>query len=366
MLDLPPPDEPAPPQGRSRHPYFMHDMIRRQSVAAHATCRSTAESLRAQPVEPPGRRLLLVGLGTSFHAALAAEETGRRRFLGRWEVIARTSCDLLESPDLATPETLAVVYSASGETHFTQQAQHLLRQRGARQILITANEEGPSTALADRALVSQYADETSWTHTVSFTTALVSTQVLFHAWGGEAPPEGGWEDEVGESVNQALATENRMIEVADELTPRTEFLFVGSGPCEATAREAALKLREATGRFSAGVGVEELLHGVLPSVSNRTAVVALAHSEFQRARAAQGLRAAREAGAKTLMIDGSGGAPDDGIVSVPPAERPLPAARLVIPLQLLAYWMAVSEGHNPDIMGLDEARILSARRQFGI
>ncbi|MCI4353860.1 MAG: SIS domain-containing protein [Thermoplasmata archaeon] len=366
MIELPPPSAPDPPIGRTRHPFFMHEMIRRQAVAARATHRATRDALLGAPLAAPTDRLLLVGLGTSYHAALAAAFAASAGRGDRPDVQARTAFDLLEDPAVATPGTTAVVFSAGGETALTMAAQRLLRSRGCRSLLITAKESAPSSALADRVLVTQYADETSWTHTVSFTAALVAFGALLDHWQGVPGTETVDEDAVADLVTAALATEPGILDVVETLAPCEEILLLGSGAAEATAREGALKLREAAGRFSAAVGVEEFLHGVLPSVGTSTAVIAIAGTESERVRAQQGLRAAELAGAHPLLIDSSGGAAGPGIFSVPSAVRPMPPVLQVIPLQFLAYWISVSEGRNPDVMGLDDPRILAGRSSFGI
>src|SRR5579863_7769011 len=133
MVDFPGPQVPQPPVWRTRHPYFMHEMIRRQAVAARATRRSVQEVLAAEPISPPARRLLCVGLGTSFHAALAMADAATRAWGGSKEVVARTSFDLLEDPSLAGPGTTALIFSASGETALTLDAQRLLKERGVPQ-----------------------------------------------------------------------------------------------------------------------------------------------------------------------------------------------------------------------------------------
>ncbi len=366
MFEFPPPSPPEPPSGRTRHPFFMHEMIRRQAVAARATHRATRDALLAAPLAAPTGRLLLVGLGTSFHAALAAGFAAQMGRGGRPDVQARSSFDLLEDPTVATPDTTAVVFSESGDTALTLSAQRTLKTLGARVLLVTATEAGPSSALADRVIVTQYADETSWTHTVSFTAALVAFGALLDHWQGTPGTEGTDEDAVADLVTAALATEPAIVDAVETLAPCEEFLFLGSGAAEATAREGALKLREAAGHFSAVVGIEEFLHGVIPSIGPSTAVIGIAGTERERVRAQQGLRAAGLAGARSILIDSSGGTPGPGIFSVPAATRPMPPVLQVIPLQLLAYWISVSEGRNPDVMGLDDARILAARSSFGI
>jgi glutamine---fructose-6-phosphate transaminase (isomerizing) len=366
MVDLPPPHLSDPPFGRTRHPFFMHEMIRRQAVAARATHRATRDALRDAPLAPPAERLLLVGLGTSFHAALAAGYAASVGPEGLRNVQIRTSFDLLDDPSVATEPTTAVVFSASGDTALTIAAQRTLRDHGARVILVTGTEAGPSSALADRVLVTQYAEETSWTHTVSFSSALVAFGALLDHWRGRPGTEAIDEDAVADAVTAALATEPAVVDSVEALSPCDDFVLLGSGAAEATAREGALKLREAAGRFCAAVGVEEFLHGVIPSIGPSTAVLAIAGTELERTRAQQGLRAAGIAGCRTYLIDSSGGPTGPGIFSVPLLARPMPPVLQVVPLQFLAYWISVSEGRNPDVMGLDDPRIKNARASFGI
>ncbi len=344
----------------------MHDMIRRQAVAARVTHRSTFEALAERPVSPPSGRLLFVGLGTSFHAALAAGYAASHSLDRSVEVRALTSFDLLEEETSALEGSTAVVFSAGGETALTLAAQERLRQEKCRVILITGHPAGRSTARADLVIPTQYADETSWTHTVSFTAALVAAGELLDHWTGAPSLNVEEGDAIAEAVTAALATENAMLELVDEYATRDRILLVGSGAAEASARESALKLREAAGRFCAVVGVEEALHGVLPSVNDRTVVVGFACTPLERTRSVHVLAAAKTLGAKTLLIDSSGGPADAAVISLPTGARPLPPVLQVIPLQLLAYWTATAEGRNPDVMGLDEPRQMDARRTFGI
>jgi glucosamine--fructose-6-phosphate aminotransferase (isomerizing) len=367
MVDLPAPGMSAPPFGRTRHPFFMHEMIRGQSVAAHATRRAVADALVAAPVAAPARRLLCVGLGTSFHAALATAHAARTACGGQFDAVAATSFDLLQEPRLIVPGTVAVVFSAGGNTALTLAAQHHLQEHGVPNLLITSEEGTPSAEVADRTLVTQHAKEESWTHTVSFTAALVASGTVIEQWTGGSATTLLNEDALTNAVAGALATEPQILDLVDPMSDRDRILLVGSGGAEASAREAALKLREAAGRFCAAVGIEELLHGVLPSVTPQTAVLAISGTDLERRRALEGLAAARLLGATTMLFDTSGGPSVEGVCAFASVPAPIPPPVVqVIPLQLLAYWAAVSNGRNPDVMGLDDARVMSARRSFGI
>lgn len=365
-IEFPGPEEPHPPLGRTRHPYFMHEMVRRQAIAGRATYRATAEALDATPEPRATRAILTIGLGTSYHAALAAAHAFRTTVDPSVTVRAMNALDFLEEDPGASDGTTAIVFSASGETALTNASLHRLKERGARTILVSAREKSTAVTIADRLLLTQYADEASWTHTVSFTAGLVAAGVLQDHWGSPPQPIPPAEEEVGEALTAALATENAMVELVDVFADRDRYVLTGAGLGSAAAREGALKLREAAGRFCAAVGTEEFLHGVIPSVTDRTAVLAIATTAAQRERASHGLAAVVKVGAKTLLIDTSGGPAGEGVLTLPCVPRPIATALAVIPLQLLAYWTATAEGRNPDVMGLDDPRYLAARRTFGI
>lgn len=340
----------------------MHDMIRRQHVSVSGTLAALPE--RAAKVPKPSGPVLCVGIGTSFHAALA----GSRAFLEvpgfSQKVEPVAAFDILDDPSRLDGVSAAVVYSSAGETWVTLEAQRELKRRNIQVILISAREESPSSALADHVLPTSYADEASWTHTVSYSSAVAASSVLARAWG--APADGEADNHLLDSVQAALAMESSIIDLVDATTSRDRFVLVGSECAEATAREGALKIREAYGQFATATGVEELLHGVLPSVNERTFVLAFAATDLERRRAADGLRAARELGAATSLVHTLGGPTEEGVFglpAVPPSLSPIPQ---VIPVQFLAYWAAVGIGRNPDVMGLDDPLVLAARRSFGI
>ncbi|MCI4361261.1 MAG: hypothetical protein L3J91_06110, partial [Thermoplasmata archaeon] len=115
MVDFPPPPEtPAPPFGRTRHPFFMHEMIRRQSVAVQATLGILPEAAALIPGPAAHGRLLFTGIGTSFHAALGASNMAVQWAGDRFRSEARQAFDLVDDPMLLDGLSMAVVYSSSG------------------------------------------------------------------------------------------------------------------------------------------------------------------------------------------------------------------------------------------------------------
>ena len=364
-IELPAPEEPHPPFGRTGHPYFLHDMILSQPSALRATVSAAERDARAIPEPAADRTLLFVGLGTSFHAARASAWAAGPAFDYHRPVRAIDSFDLLLEPGQVRRASAAIVFSASGETALTHRAQDALREAGVPQVLVTGTEKSGSTERADYVLRTREADEKAWVHTVSYTSAISAALSLLHHWSGNASvqPRG-----VDRSMEQVIRQESDWRGLSETLADRTKILILGSGPAEATAREASLKLREGAARFVASIGIEEFLHGVLPSIdSDRTAVVAVATSSLDARRASTALAAGARAGAKVALFTRE--RPPRGpeaafeLPTVPSPQTPLVD---ILPFQFLTYWFALSAGRNPDVMGFDDPRILAGRRSYGI
>lgn len=343
----------------------MHEAIRRQEVAVRATLNSVRESLAALPTPTADGRVLVVGVGTSFHAALAVANSGTEAFAGRRWVEAASSFDVLAAPNRFRGVSLAVALSASGDTWVTREATRWLRAQGSKVLLITSEDPTPMDPEADAVFRTRHAQEPSWTHTVSFTTAALGGRALLQGWANSSPTEAD-DRVVTDAIGEVVAMEPKIVELTESTAVAGRILLLGSADAEPAAREAALKLREATGRFCATAGVEEALHGLLPSLNKETAVFALTATELERRRAEQVLRAVRELGASGVLVDSSGGPSGPNVLTLPPVPADAGAVLLALPFQILAYWIAVADGRNPDVMGLDDPLQVAARRTFGI
>jgi glutamine---fructose-6-phosphate transaminase (isomerizing) len=361
--NFPGPENPSPPYGRTAHPYHLYDMIRSQPAAILGTLREAARDVEGCPPPPAGRPLLFVGMGTSFHAALASTWAAGLVGRDRWSARAIDSFDLFLEPDLLRRAGAAVVFSSSGETALTVEAQKALKAAHVPQVLVSGTARSRSAELADHVLLTRDAVERAWVHTVSYTTAIAAALTLLDRWSGGPALE---PTSIASATAGVVDREKEWKALAAPLEDRRKILVLGSGPAAATAREAALKLREGAARFVAAVGVEEFLHGVLPSVDDSTAVLAMTTGSIDRRRAETALAAAARAGAETVLFarpDAATGSPMHPMPEIPPAATPLTD---IVPFQFLVYWLAVGAGRNPDVMGYDDPRIFAARRMYGI
>ena len=365
MDDFPPPEAPRPPDDRHRHPFHMHDMMRRQPVAARTTL--TAIQSASLPTLPSGGRVLFTGIGTSFHAALAvARAAAAEPPTPLRHSVAVPAFELRTDPPGLDDVSLAVVFSASGETDVTRRAVRRLRERKVPVLAIMAAENGPMAKEVDAVFTTRYADEASYAHTVSYVAALVAGAGLLAHW--TQAPEERWKEleQIPDALTAALACENALVDTAERLAEHPHWLLAGSGFRSPTVREGALKLREAAGRFAAHVGVEEMLHGPFGALDDRTVLIAITGTPLESARARQGLAAAKELGVETLLFDSTPGATGPEAWTSLPLAGALSPITDIVPFQVLSYWMSVSTGRNPDTIGYDDPRHWAARSRYGI
>lgn len=268
-------------------------------------------------------RIWLVGTGTSQHAAeLGAwmfQEAGRAAHaMGSMAFANRT-------PPLGGGDALVLIsHSAGAETAFAGAAWTLATRAGLPAVAITriGGELPDPVETVDK--------ETSHTYTVSYTAALVQLARLAFELGATAfSPEalGRVPDSVRSAVEDPAPVEQ----------PERLVVLTGEGPAGVTAREGALKVREAS-RFPAeGYEVETLLHGHAVPLNASDHLVTLAPPDTQ------GLTAGVEAAARAAGI---GVTHVGGSADLPVLVAQIP---LTVRLQALALRFALERGTNPDV-----------------
>jgi glucosamine--fructose-6-phosphate aminotransferase (isomerizing) len=268
-------------------------------------------------------RVWLVGTGTSQHAAeLGAwmfQEAGcTAHAIGSMAFANRT-------PPFADGDALVLIsHNAGAETAYAGAAWTLAARAGLPAVAITrVGGELPDP-------VETVEKETSHTYTVSYTAALVQLARLAFELGAESfSPEAL--ARVPDSVRSALD------DAAPVEQPERLLVFTGEGPAGVTAREGALKVREASRFPSEGYEVETLLHGHAVPLNASDHLVALAPPDTD------GLTAGVQTAARTVGI---------GVTRIEePADLPVLLAQipLTVRLQALALRFALERGTNPDV-----------------
>jgi len=360
-------------------------------------------------------------------AALEAASAGAPGRGAHPEPRAMRSFDFaLYGPDLSAEDAVVVV-SHRGTKRFSRDSMARAREAGSPTALITGEEApngppGETGVVGDRADVvfRTVAQERSSAHTVSFTGSVAALAALAAALGepasslgsrgepsretepagvpgaGSSGPAGGGPgflvEKVPAALQGALELEARVRELAAAHAAHRRIWLAGAGPAAVIAREIALKIKETSYLQAEGMATETMLHGPFQCAESGDLFILIAPSGPGRERTAELSRAVRAIGAPYLVVTeaaeervGRPIPPDarpaetdrgaerpgpealeagaDAVLGVPDLPGPLAALACALPLQLLAYHLALVRGTDPDGFRLEDPRFARASRE---
>lgn len=318
-------------------------------------------------------RIMLLGCGTAWHACLVA-----KFFI---EQLARIPCEVDYSSEfryrspVLSERTLVIAISQSGETADTLAAIDLVQKsvKTGPQVptLAICNVLGSSLARkAGGVLFTHAGPEISVASTKAFTTQLVSA-LLFAMRLGEV--RGTLERsraaalvdalvKLPGAIDEALQSEAQVEQIAKKLHGARDFLYLGRGACYPIALEGALKLKEISYIHAEGYPAGEMKHGPIALIDERMpVVVVLQRSSVLIEKAISNLKEVEARGGQIVVVTdalGQGGttlealglaAYREGVIQVPFLHELTSPVLLNLPLQLLAYHVAVLNGTDVDL-----------------
>jgi glucosamine--fructose-6-phosphate aminotransferase (isomerizing) len=304
------------------------------------------------------QRVLFIACGTSYHAAIVG------RFLV--ERLAGLSADV----DLGSefryrdavlgPETLVVALSQSGETADTLGAIKAARDRGAPIVGIT-NVVGSALQRESTGVLYTHAGPEIGVASSKTFTATLTACYLLALWLGRRRgfllAEDGRKHiqgllELPRLMEQALEQEAEIAELAKEMATYKNFLFLGRGIHYPIALEGALKLKELSYLHAEGYPAGEMKHGPIALIDDGMPVVALTPRDASYDRMMNTVEEVRARDGRIIALAHEGdreiAARASRVMRVPAAPELLSPILMAIPLQLLAYHVAVRLGRDVD------------------
>jgi glucosamine--fructose-6-phosphate aminotransferase (isomerizing) len=305
------------------------------------------------------RGLHIIACGTSHHAGMVAKYWIEA--LARLPVSVEVASEYRYRDAVVPPDTLFVAISQSGETADTLAALRESRQRGYLATLGICNvAESSLVREADLKLMTRAGPEIGVASTKAFTTQLAALALLAldlaHRNGLDADRYQALCTELAHlprALEAALGCEPAIVELAERFVHREHALFLGRGAQYPVALEGALKLKEISYIHAEAYPAGELKHGPLALVDEDMPVVAVApgdalleklKSNLQEVRARGGELIVLADAASSVGIDRQQGA----LVEVPSGGDFIAPAVFTVPLQLLAYHVAVLRGTDVD------------------
>ena len=304
------------------------------------------------------RRIFIVACGTSYHAGLIVSYAIEQ--LARVPVQIDVASEFRYREPVFDPDTLVIGITQSGETADTLAAMRLAREAGSPVLALTNVMGCQATREADYVLYTRAGLEigvaATKTHTAQVAAMLLLALRL--AWARGMQPEaelkrlGRELRAIPNKVSRLLNSDSAVTAVAERYYGERFFLYLGRGMGFAVCLEGALKLKEISYIPTEAYAAGEMKHGPIALLDQGSPVVVVADDSPTFAKLVSNIEEVRARGADIIAVASEGNETiaelSRDVLWVPQCDHFLAPILTVVPLQLLAYHIAVIKGLNVD------------------
>lgn len=303
-------------------------------------------------------RIYILACGTSWHAGLVG------KFLIEEFYRTPTEVDLASEfryrDPLVDSKTLIIAISQSGETADTLAAVREAKRRGAQTIAICNVMESSLTREADWSFMTHAGPEIGVASTKAFTTQLTALYLLAVYLGRTAGKLGAAEGKtlihelvtLPGKLEKALDSAAHIETLAKKYFQFRDFIYLGRGINYPIALEGALKLKEISYIHAEGYAAGEMKHGPIALIDEDMPVVMLAPKDSTYPKMLGNMEEVKARGGRVVVVvnegDTEASARADDAIIVPNASVHLTPVIMSVPLQILAYHIAVLKGTDVD------------------
>ncbi len=311
-----------------------------------------------EPVFPHLRRLHAVACGTAWHACLMAKFMIED--LARLPVEVDYGSEFRYRNPLLEPGSVVLVITQSGETVDTLAAMELARERGMQAIALVNVIGSQAARLADGVIPLNAGIEIGVASTKAFTSQVLASLLLAIYLGTrrgalERERRAALLAEVGRLpslVGKLLANGADYEAIARRYMHCDDFLYLGRGMNYPIALEGALKLKEISYIHAEGYPAGEMKHGPIALIDESMPVVAICPDDRVRTKMLNNVEQVKARGGRVIALATEGdrevAEKADDVIWIPAAGPYLTPLLAVVPLQLLAYHIAVLRGCDVD------------------
>ena len=307
-------------------------------------------------------KVALVACGTSWHAALVGKFL-IERFAGL-PVEVDYGSEYRYRDFIVDRNTLVVIITQSGETADTLAALREARKKGARSLAICNVVGSMATRESEGTIYTHAGPEIGVASTKAFTSQLVALNLLALFLGqmkgslreADARSHLTALMQLPKQMEHALKSSGMVEEIAGRFFNRTDFLFLGRGINYPIALEGALKLKEISYIHAEGYPAGEMKHGPIALIDSNMPVVSIAPNDHVFEKMLGNIQEVKARGGSVIAITTEGhdtlksilDPAQDAMIALPRVPQMLSPIAMVLPLQLLAYYVAVRRGCDVD------------------
>jgi glucosamine--fructose-6-phosphate aminotransferase (isomerizing) len=341
---------------RGGYPHFMLKEIYEQPKAIADTLIGRLDGLDVKLKFKKFNKIVIVACGTAYNAGLVGKYA-----IEKWSGIA-VDVELASEYRYRQPsidkKTLVIPISQSGETMDTLMAMRYAKEKGAT-IFSVCNTNGSTIPReSDAVLYTHAGPEIAVASTKAFATQLIAMYLIGLEIGKQLKVIKKKLlkeiiDELSElpaKVEQVLETVEPLRELTRTLKDSQSILFLGRHVGYPTALEGALKLKELAYMHAEGFAGGELKHGPIALIDTGTPVVALMPPENSvlAEKMASNIQEVKARGAVVIAISEFEFKSADHLIRIPLVHEFLQPVLSVVPLQVIAYEMAIARGNDVD------------------
>lgn len=334
---------------------FRHYMKKEISEVPEAVSRSLCDLSKGEfsdlcEVLCHTQYLHIVACGTAYHSGLCLQYAAQK--FARIPAEAFIASEYRYSDPIVPPGTLAVAVSQSGETADTLAAAALAKERGAKVLAVTNVPCSSLERMSDFVLPTRAGREIAVAATKSFNAQLAALYSLAGALAKERERAAPSLVSAASCVREALAAAEQVCGWTPYFLGARSVFFLGRGADYFAALEGSLKLKEISYLPSEGYPAGELKHGTLALVDGRTPVVAIVTDPALADKTMNAVHEVYARGAAVFLITSVPAclpcAEVTASVLLPKCEPAYSPMLTSLPLQLLAYYVAIARGNDPD------------------
>ena len=303
-------------------------------------------------------RVVLIGTGTSLHAAMV----GRKWFESLARIPAETdnSSEFRYRDPIIDEKTLVVSVCQSGETADTLSAMETAAQKKAVQITLCNYEGTQTTRIADSTMLIRAGLEIGVASSKTFVCSMLALYLMaIHIAERRGTLEGARHRELVDELSKLpnmlgtlLANPAQYEDLARDYAKFPNFLFLGRGINYPLAMEGALKLKELSYIHAEGYQAAEMKHGPISLIDENMPVVALTPRDELYEKMLNNVSEARVRGGRVIAVATEGDERvaelAERVIYIPQATSLVTPLLMAIPMQLLAYEIAVRRGCDVD------------------
>ncbi|WP_262151630.1 glutamine--fructose-6-phosphate transaminase (isomerizing) [Chryseobacterium foetidum] len=304
-------------------------------------------------------RIIIIACGTSWHAGLIGEYLIEE--FARIPVEVEYASEFRYRNPIITDKDVVIAISQSGETADTMAALKLAKEKGAFIYGICNVVDSSIARITDAGSYTHAGPEIGVASTKAFTAQLTILSMIALKLGKHNGNLGNAEfmnliaelDAIPKRVEEVLAATHELTqEIAKDFINATNFLYLGRGYNYPAALEGALKLKEISYIHAEGYPAAEMKHGPIALIDENMPIVIIAPKKGHYDKIVSNVQEIKARKGKVVAVVNKGdtqvSAMADYVIEIPETSECFSPIVASVPLQLLAYYIAVYRGANVD------------------